>query len=209
MSRSLDLILDTSRQGIALGIYAEGNIICEKYEPDCRGENLGRLLDSSLSFAEVTLEEIKRVLVTLGPGSFTGLRTGIAFCEGLCFSGSRTLYGVSTLAALRSLSPEDNTAVILRARPDYWYLGLREEEFFVSTEETLEKIAADLPKVFVCDSSAASDASLLDFATQNNIQIIVAKGPEIQPFSLFFDRIKPSLTQKANYIQPSYFERAK
>jgi tRNA threonylcarbamoyladenosine biosynthesis protein TsaB len=207
MSLSLDLILDTSRHGIALGVYAGENPVCETYEPDCRGENLGRLLDSALASAHIALSDITRVLVTLGPGSFTGLRTGIAFCQGLCFSGNRKLYGVSTLEALRTLSTHSNAAVLLRARPGYWYLGLPSGEFFLSSEETTDCLVKNIPQVLVCDAAAAAD--FLNFAHHHHASIVEAQDSEIKPFNVFFNRIAPSLTQKANYIQPSYFEKAK
>ena len=61
----LDLILDTSRKGIALGIYAAGKPVCEHFEPESRGENLGRILDAVLEQAKVALDDVKRVLVTV------------------------------------------------------------------------------------------------------------------------------------------------
>ena len=62
----LDLILDTSRKGIALGIYDAGKPVCEHFEPETRGENLGHTLDAVLDQAKVSLDDIKRVMVTLG-----------------------------------------------------------------------------------------------------------------------------------------------
>lgn len=209
MSRSLDLIVDASRHGIALGIYEGDVTLCEANEPDFRGEGLGALLDSSLAKAGGALTDVTRVLTTLGPGSFTGLRTGIAFCQGLCFSGARNLYGISTLAALRSFGTSADACVLLRARPGFWYLGLGAEELFISTEDALAKIAAANSSEFVCDAFAVKEELIAEYIRVHSVKTIVADTLPVKPFTSFFKSVQPSLTQKANYIQPSYYERLK
>ena len=47
---NLDLVLDTSRKGIALGIFDAGKTVAEYFEPESRGENLGKTLDLVLGF---------------------------------------------------------------------------------------------------------------------------------------------------------------
>ncbi|MDR1829400.1 MAG: tRNA (adenosine(37)-N6)-threonylcarbamoyltransferase complex dimerization subunit type 1 TsaB [Candidatus Fibromonas sp.] len=116
----MDLVVDCSRKGVNLGLYASG-VSYELFEPNAKGDELGLLLNRLLSENNFELEQVKRVLVTLGPGSFTGIRAGIAFCEGLCFSGKRTLHGVSTLRALASHFPEGET-IILHARANLYYV---------------------------------------------------------------------------------------
>ncbi|MBP5248299.1 MAG: tRNA (adenosine(37)-N6)-threonylcarbamoyltransferase complex dimerization subunit type 1 TsaB [Fibrobacter sp.] len=203
----LDLVLDTSRKGIALGIYDAGKPLCEHFEPETRGENLGNTLDSVLERAKVSLDDIKRVMVTLGPGSFTGLRTGIAFCEGLCFSGKRSLYGISTLKALRSLSSDENVAVVLYARTGFFYVGTQTGEFFIPVEEAVQKFEDLHIRSFVADPRSAEEELLKSFVQKENAELLVSEGNEIAPFCKFFAELKPSIVQSANYIQPSYYER--
>jgi tRNA threonylcarbamoyladenosine biosynthesis protein TsaB len=87
----MDLVVDCSQKGVRL--------VLDKYElcePNAKGDELSTLLNKLLNENNLELSCIKRVLVALGPGSFTGIRVGIAFCEGLCFSGKRTLHGIPT-----------------------------------------------------------------------------------------------------------------
>ena len=138
----LDLYVDTSRKGISMAL-ASADRYEETVNPEARGETLGGTLDDLLNRMGATLDDVKRVMVTLGPGSFSGLRTGVAFCQGLSFSGKRELYGVTTLLALacfagnaqQSQNPE--TAVIIRARTGFWYLRLHGEEFFIATPDVV------------------------------------------------------------------------
>ncbi|MCL2100173.1 MAG: tRNA (adenosine(37)-N6)-threonylcarbamoyltransferase complex dimerization subunit type 1 TsaB [Fibromonadales bacterium] len=115
----MDLVVDCSRRGVNLGLYASG-ISCELSEPNARGSELSLLLDKLLSENNFALEQVQRVLVTLGPGSFTGIRAGIAFCKGLCFSGKRTLHGISTLQALFASYGKE---IILHSRANFYYVG--------------------------------------------------------------------------------------
>ncbi|MCK9182165.1 MAG: tRNA (adenosine(37)-N6)-threonylcarbamoyltransferase complex dimerization subunit type 1 TsaB [Fibrobacteraceae bacterium] len=209
MPKNLDLVLDTSRMGISLGIYSAGVPLYEFYEPKTRGENLGHALDVALEKAKVTLDDITRVLVTLGPGSFTGLRTGIAFCEGLCFSGRRHLYGISTLKALTSLSSDASSAVVLPARTGFWYVGLPSGEHFLLIEDALAKFDAENVRSFVVDPSIAEEANFKTFVDKVKGSVALASGENIHLFCKFFDELTPNIIQKANYIQPSYYERIK
>jgi tRNA threonylcarbamoyladenosine biosynthesis protein TsaB len=52
-----------------------------------------------LADVAMPLESLEGVAVSAGPGSFTGLRAGIAFAKGLAFAGGLPLVGVSTLEA--------------------------------------------------------------------------------------------------------------
>lgn len=204
---SLDLILDTSRRGIALGIYRAGISLAEFFEPESRGESIGFALELALSRAQASLADIHRVLVTLGPGSFTGLRTGIAFCEGLCFSGKRSLFGVSTLRALRTLSPDANAAVVLYARTGFFYVGTASGEYFIPMEDAVQKFRRENIVSFVVDGRSSEVSEWKDFSAAGNFSVRVSEGNEIAPFARLFDELTPNLSLKANYIQPSYYER--
>ena len=147
---------------VAAGGQPEGSacVYEEIVNTEARGEILGESLDTLLTRVGATLDDVKRVMVTLGPGSFSGLRTGVAFCQGLCFSGMRELYGVTTLQALAcfaqdaagnvpemtapagSVAGKDcaETAVVIRARTGFWYLRLNGEEFFIETPEVIARL---------------------------------------------------------------------
>lgn len=203
---SFDLVVDSSRYGIAMGLY-QNNQRFEFFDNKARGESAGHVLDQLLSEANTSLDHVKRVLVTLGPGSFTGLRTGIAFCQGLCFSGKRELYGISTLEALTSLSKNPNNAVIIRARPGYWYLRYQNKEIFDSTEEVVSLLNTMANADLILDSFALEEAEIKRAIEQKELKTKLITGTELESFLVFLDQLKPSLIQEANYIQPSYFEK--
>ena len=186
---------------------ADNALYCEIVDPDAKGETLSAGLDRLLEQSGTTLEQINRVMVTLGPGSFSGLRTGVAFCQGICFSGARKLYGVSTLEALECFSKALDTAVVVKARKDYWYLRLCGQESFDSTDDVLAKLSGSLPKFAVVDATARDDTRLTEFFSAKGVKTVLDEGNPLSLWARLFENHSPSLIQEANYIQPSYFEK--
>lgn len=205
-----DLIVDTSRKGISMALCA-GSVYEEIVDPSGKGEVLSASLDALLAKVGATLDDVKRVMVTVGPGSFSGLRTGVAFCQGLCFSGKRNLYGVTTLQALACFagSAEDSVAVVIRARNGFWYLRLNNEESFIETEEVVARLKGSSVKTTVVDAAALADEVLSATFAEKNIATTLDTDKPLSMWSPLFETVKPSLIQEANYIQPSYFEKLK
>ena len=205
-----DLIVDTSRKGISMALCA-GTVYEEIVDPSGKGEILSASLDSLLDKVGATLDDVKRVMVTVGPGSFSGLRTGVAFCQGLCFSGKRNLYGVTTLQALACFAgaADETVAVVIRARNGFWYLRLNNEESFIETEDVVARLKANSATKAVVDAAALADESLMTVFKDKGIETTLDTGKPLSMWAPLFETIKPSLIQEANYIQPSYFEKLK
>lgn len=205
MAETYDLILDSSRLGIAMGLYSNAENY-EIYDHEARGESVNRLLDTLLLQASTSLENIHRVMVTLGPGSFTGLRNGIAYAQGLCFSGKRKLYGVSTLQALSAQAKNPaESLVIIKARPEHWYLRKQGEESFLSTTELLKKLSETPQSTTILgDLHAQTQTEIQNKISQQQQHFELIEDKNISKFRVFFDTLVPSLVQEANYIQASY-----
>ena len=183
----------------------------EMVDPSAKGEILSTSLDNLLAKVGATLDDVKRVMVTVGPGSFSGLRTGVAFCQGLCFSGKRNLYGVTTLQALACFAgvPDESVAVVIRARNGFWYLRLNNEESFIETADVVARLQASSVKKAVVDAAALADEALVAVFKDKGIATTLDTDKKLDMWTPLFDTVKPSLIQEANYIQPSYFEKLK
>lgn len=210
---TFDLYVDTSRKGISMAIASpDGSTYEEIIDPAAKGESLSANLDSLLERTGATLDDVKRVMVTVGPGSFSGLRTGVAFCQGLCFSGKRNLYGVTTLQALECFAQAkegDCVATVIRARNGYWYLRLVGTEKFIETAEVIQELNKDKVTHIVADDAAVADAELKAAFDGLGADVTLDTGKPLNLWAPLFDTVKPTLIQEANYIQPSYFEKLK
>lgn len=98
------LAIDTAGADCAVALYdVERDVVLgEVTETIGRGhaEKLMAVLDSALDAAGVSLDEVDRIAVTVGPGSFTGIRVGVAAARGLALALNVEAVGVSTLQVL-------------------------------------------------------------------------------------------------------------
>jgi tRNA threonylcarbamoyladenosine biosynthesis protein TsaB len=96
------LALDTTtRAGSVAVVDDERVLVAECGDPRrSHAERLPGDLTRALAAAGLTLSDVDLFAVASGPGSFTGLRTGIATIQGLAFVGGKRVVPVSTLEAL-------------------------------------------------------------------------------------------------------------
>lgn len=110
------LALDTSTLSLSLALVARGRVgaeggleVVEQHvvgPPQRQSDLLPGLIAERLQVHGRSLSAIQAFVVGLGPGSFTGLRIGLATLKGLAFALERPLVGVSSLAALALEGPE-------------------------------------------------------------------------------------------------------
>ena len=98
------LSVDTSSAAGSAAIARDGAVLIERAGDGSRthGERLPRELMALLGDARVALSEIDLFAVATGPGSFTGLRIGIATIQGLALAQGKLVSPVSTFEALAS-----------------------------------------------------------------------------------------------------------
>ncbi len=124
------LAIDTALGACSAALLdtAAGRILGSESVPMVRGhaEALMPLIDGLFGHLGVAPTEIDRVVVTTGPGSFTGLRVGIAAARGMALAAGKPAIGVSTLQAYAAPHiAEDASApviAVIDARHSHVYL---------------------------------------------------------------------------------------
>ncbi len=98
------LILGIESSAVSAGaaLLKDGKLISESYLNVglTHSETLLEVIDTCLKNAGLTVNDVDAFAVSRGPGSFTGIRIGVAAVKGLCFGTDKPVYGVSTLEAM-------------------------------------------------------------------------------------------------------------
>jgi tRNA threonylcarbamoyladenosine biosynthesis protein TsaB len=102
----LILALDTTTRSASCALARDGVVVREDAIDPSRqlAVQLPDALDALLILADAELREIDAFAVATGPGSFTGLRIGIATMQGLAFAEEKPLIGLSALTALSAIA---------------------------------------------------------------------------------------------------------
>jgi tRNA threonylcarbamoyladenosine biosynthesis protein TsaB len=96
------LALDTCLASCSTALARDGETLGWRREAMLRGhqERLAGMTGEVVKAAGLDFAAVDRIGVTVGPGSFTGLRVGLAFAKGLALALDRPCVGVTTLEAL-------------------------------------------------------------------------------------------------------------
>lgn len=122
------LVIDTALEACTAAVFEGDVALAVRSERMARGhsERLGGFVRDAVADAGGGFGAIERIGVTVGPGSFTGLRVGLAFAQGLGAALDRPVVGISTLAALAWTADAGagRSAAVIDARRGQVYLQM-------------------------------------------------------------------------------------
>lgn len=144
------LSIDSSSKVATAAIVNEDGLIAE-YTLNNKAEHsilIMEMIDNLLKSSNLTIDDIDGFAVSKGPGSFTGLRIGMATIKGLSFGSNKPYISISTLDALAYslLNFDGIICPIMDALRDSVYTGLYKNNNGV-LETLLEPSALDLEEL--------------------------------------------------------------
>jgi tRNA threonylcarbamoyladenosine biosynthesis protein TsaB len=136
------LAIDSSAISAGCAIVDDGNLIAESFVRVglTHSETLLPMVSNTLANAKLTADDIDCYAVSSGPGSFTGIRIGVASVKGMAFASGTPCVGVSTLEAIAwSCVAQDGViCAVMDARRQQVYNAL-----FTSDGQDIVRICAD------------------------------------------------------------------
>ena len=122
----------------------DGRVLAERSQRESRSHaaSLPGLVEQVLSDAGLGIEGVEGLAVSIGPGSFTGLRIGLSLAKGIALAGGLPLVGVPTLEALAwvaAAAPGETICAALDARKHEVYAAL-----FAATSAGPRRLTPDL-----------------------------------------------------------------
>lgn len=101
MAKILCLETATTNCSVAIGIDGKLVAIIEENTPQySHAEQLHVFIEKALSSVKLGLDDIDAIAVSMGPGSYTGLRIGVSAAKGLSFAAEKPLIAIPTLESL-------------------------------------------------------------------------------------------------------------
>jgi tRNA threonylcarbamoyladenosine biosynthesis protein TsaB len=169
-------------------------------------EKLFELIQMTLKEAEVNLDEIKSIAVSEGPGSFTGLRIGMAAAKGIAQASSKPIIPVQTFKALAlqisNYLPLNSSFIILnKVGKDEMYFG----KFQIKGNNHI--FQEELKIIQNNQLSSLSDKTLIfgNILDKENINPISAPDPEyIAKWAVKFGADKKVID--IDYLEPNYLK---
>ena len=153
----LELALDCAANACSVALARNGKLLASQWRAMARGhaEAAPVMLERTMADAGAAFPELARILVTRGPGSFTGIRIALAAARGLALVTGAEVAAVPTFEALRPAElPEGRLFAVLDTKRGSLYAAELSGAGvpFITTAEAL---AAEAPFTVVGDAAAA------------------------------------------------------
>ena len=129
--------IDTATTNASIAIVDDQTVLAET-RTDTAGHraDLLLLIDAACKSANVSPLDLDAIAIGAGPGSFTGLRIGMATAKGIAFAAGRPLWAVSSLAAL-AYARAGLVIAVLDARRGEVYAGAYRDNALVGVERLM------------------------------------------------------------------------
>lgn len=136
------LAFDTSNQPISVVVSQDHQVVAEVTVNHAHNHEvtLFPYIDFVLTQAHLTLAQVDKFVVAVGPGSYTGIRIAVTAAKTLAFTLKKPVFAVSSLAVLATSSDVTGTVLTLMdARRQHYFAGLYE----VDTDKKLTAYATE------------------------------------------------------------------
>jgi tRNA threonylcarbamoyl adenosine modification protein YeaZ len=94
--------IDTSSTDLSVCLSVDGSVrsTVDRYVKNSHAEHIAGAVAAVLRMGGVEAGEVTHIAVSIGPGSFTGLRIGLSFVKGFCMESERRVLQISSLFVL-------------------------------------------------------------------------------------------------------------
>ncbi|MEL7310588.1 MAG: tRNA (adenosine(37)-N6)-threonylcarbamoyltransferase complex dimerization subunit type 1 TsaB [Pseudomonadota bacterium] len=155
------LSVDTSGELCSVALSANDRVVSQSFS-DARfnARRLPSAIAELCATQDLTVADIEGYVYAAGPGSFTGLRIGIALVQGLALAANAPVAGVSSLRAIAH--------AVLLAEPAWQTVKVINNahmgEVFLGSYERRDGMACEVVEDALTDPAAVQDASIDGFA---------------------------------------------
>ncbi len=170
------LAIDTAGAdcGVALYDAASTTLLASEQETIVKGhaERLMAMIEAVLGHAGVSMADIDRVAVSVGPGSFTGIRVGVSTARGLGLALEVPVLGISSLQALAH-------AAAGNGRPVLALIDAKRGEVFAQVFDEAKKALSEPAAMTIEDARALQDQYPQAILAGSGVRLLSGAEPAI------------------------------
>jgi tRNA threonylcarbamoyladenosine biosynthesis protein TsaB len=163
------LAVDTSTQQSGVALFGDGRTLAERRRVvTTHSEALLAMIDETFAEAALRPFDVDAIACGAGPGSFTGLRIGLATVKGLCFALGKPLVMISSLAALAARAPDGRVCAAVDAYKGEVYAGIF-------------TVTGGVPELLDGKETVLPPSALLPRLASLGVEVIVGSGAAKYP----------------------------
>ncbi len=137
------IAVETTSRTASVALFENDELAC-KLERAARGDVILTLIDELLRARAIAPRDVARWAVDIGPGSFTGVRIGVATVKGIAFATGAEVIAVNAfdaVCAARSLAPRDATPMLEAGKGEVYFRIADGEPSHAAREAVLSLMA--------------------------------------------------------------------
>lgn len=192
------LCLETATTNCSVALSVNGSVVAIEEDSNnlySHAEKLHAFVEKVCAEASVSIQELDAIAVSMGPGSYTGLRIGVSAAKGLCFALEIPLISIRTLESLASqISAETKFVVPM--------LDARRMEVYAAVFSDNKQVRKTMAEIIVSDS-------FLEYLEQDAVTFV---GSGVEKFksvcnhsnAVFVENKLPSACQMAKLAEAKY-----
>ena len=207
------LAIETSAIFCSIALFKDEQIFCKQdTNKSQHGKVILALIDELLEQSQLSLEQIDKILISYGPGSFTGLRVGCGVAQSFNLIHGIKCFGISSLKVLASTAYQSESkgkvvSLISLGMGEFAaskfddkesLLDKKTEEFILQNEE-LETFLREHKDYHVITSSENTD--MMNILDSKNFSFI---QPEAKSMFEFINVSDVASSQGDSFIVPNY-----
>ncbi len=154
------LCFDTALGGVSVGVFTQDGRHAVRQVETLRDQAaiLVPLINAALEEVSLSYQDVGRIVTTIGPGSFTGLRIGLSTARSLGLALGMPVVGISTLQACAAMHRGQDVLCVLETKRKDFYLqafdadGNAQTEPLALTAEEIETQVTGGPYLLVGDA---------------------------------------------------------
>lgn len=211
----LVLGIDTTTKIASCGLYdTEIGVVGEinLYINSNHSNVILSLIDTLLNNVDKNINDINKIVVSIGPGSFTGIRVGVGLAKGLAFNSNKSITSVCELDLLAYPYRDLNSTIVamVDARKERVYCGIYKNGINIYPYEVddiryfLDKVKNETSVIFVGDG-AIKNKKLINFGIIMDDTMGISRGVIVAKMGI--DKDDNIYTLEPLYVNKSQAER--